>query len=144
VSADIHVPFRDVVFAMDFSPASIRGAEAIVPLLTTGSVVHLVHVWERSAVHDTRLRTLDESYAASLTETFRRRLEILALPSGIAVKEAVLEGRSSERLLDYADAHSADVVVAGRQGHIRDRARRRHPRPIRAALLTFSLVRGRG
>jgi universal stress protein E len=116
VSADIHVPFRDVVLAMDFSPASIKGAEAIVPLLTTGSVVHLVHVWERSAVHDARLRTLDESYAASLTEKFRRLLEILALPSGIAVKEEVLEGRASERLLDYANAHSADVVVAGRQG----------------------------
>ena len=116
VSADIHVPFRDVVLATDFSPASIKGAEAIVPLLTTGSVVHLVHVWEPSAVHDARLRTLDESYAASLTEKFRRLLEILALPSGIAVKEEVLEGRASERLLDYANDHNADVVVAGKQG----------------------------
>jgi nucleotide-binding universal stress UspA family protein len=116
VTAEIHVPFRDVVLATDFSPASIKGAEAIVPLLTTGSVVHLVHVWEPRAVHDARLRTLDESYAASLTEKFRRLLEILALPSGIAVKEEVLEGTASERLLDYANARSADVVVAGRQG----------------------------
>ena len=116
VSAEIHVPFRDVVLATDFSPASIKGAESIIPLLTTGSVVHLVHVWEPSAVHDARLRTLDESYSASLPEKFRRLLEILAVPSGIAVKEAVLEGRTSERLLEYANAHSADVVVAGRQG----------------------------
>ena len=116
VSADIHVPFRNVVVATDFSPASIKGVEAIVPLLTTGSVVHLVHVWEPSAVHDARLRTLDEAYAAALTDKFRRLLEILALPSGIAVKEEVLEGRASERLLDYANAHNADVVVAGRQG----------------------------
>ena len=116
VSADIHVPFGDVVLATDFSPASIKAAESIIPLLTTGSVLHLVHVWEPSAVHDARLRTLDESYAAALTKKFRRLLEILALPSGIAVKEEVLEGRASERLLDYANDHNADVVVAGRQG----------------------------
>ncbi len=116
VSADIHVPFRDVVLATDFSPASIKAAEIIIPLLTTGSVVHLVHVREPSAVHDARLRTHDEPYPASLTEKFRRLLEILALPSGIAVKEEVLEGGASERLLDYANAHATDVIVAGRQG----------------------------
>jgi nucleotide-binding universal stress UspA family protein len=116
VSADIHVPFRDVVLATDFSPGSIKAAEFIIPLLTTGSVLHLVHVWEPSAVHDAQLRTLDESYAAGLAEKFRRLLEILAVPSGIAVKEEVLEGRASERVLDYANAHGADVVVAGRQG----------------------------
>lgn len=116
VHANIHVPFRDVVVATDFSPASVKAAEAVIPLLTTGSVIHLVHVWEPSAVHDTRLRTLDESYVAALPTKFRRLLETLKLPSGIAVKEEVIEGRIAERVLSYADVHDADVIVAGRQG----------------------------
>jgi nucleotide-binding universal stress UspA family protein len=116
VHANIHVPFRDVVLATDFSPASVKAAETVIPLLTSGSVIHLVHVWEPSAVHDARLRTLDESYVASLPTKFRRLLEILKLPSGIAVKEEVLEGRIAERVLHYADTHDADVIVAGRQG----------------------------
>ena len=116
VNLNIHVPFRDVVLAMDFSPASVKAAEAVVPLLTIGSVIHLVHVWEPSAVHDARLRTLDQAYVPALATKFRRLLEILELPSGIAVKEEVLEGRIAERVLNYADAHNADLIVAGRQG----------------------------
>jgi hypothetical protein len=70
------VPFRDVVVATDFSLASVQAAEAVIPLLTAGSVIHLVHVWEPSAVHDTRLRALDESYVAGLVTTYRRLLEL--------------------------------------------------------------------
>jgi nucleotide-binding universal stress UspA family protein len=113
VHANIHVPFRDVVLATDFSPASVKAAETVIPLLTSGSVIHLVHVWEPSAVHDARLRTLDESYVASLPTKFRRLLEILKLPSGIAVKEEVLEGRIAERVLHYADTHDAGAERAG-------------------------------
>jgi hypothetical protein len=39
VHANIRVPFRDVVLATDLNPASDNAVEAVVLLLTTGSVM---------------------------------------------------------------------------------------------------------
>jgi nucleotide-binding universal stress UspA family protein len=116
VSPDARAPYREAVVATDFSPSSAKAAESIIPLLTDGSVLHLVHVWQPSTVDDARLRALDEAYTRSLPDRFRHFREILNVPSGVTLKEEVREGKAAERVLDYAKAHHADVIVAGRQG----------------------------
>lgn len=116
VHPDLDAPFREVVLATDFSPASARAAEIVVPLLSANATLHLVHVWKPAATEDMRLSASDEAYAHSLPDRFRRFTGILSRPPGVTVKTASREGKPAERILDYADAHHADLIVAGRHG----------------------------
>ncbi|HET9683057.1 MAG TPA: universal stress protein [Gemmatimonadaceae bacterium] len=109
-------PFHKVAIATDFSAASARAAEAVMPLLTDGAEVHLVHVWQPIGRVEQRWQVLDERYEQSLPEKFRRFRAVLKVPAGVTVKEEIRQGRTAERLLDFASAHHVDLIVAGRQG----------------------------
>jgi len=108
--------FSEVMIATDFSPASAWAAESVMPLLTNGAVIHLVHAWQPIALNDAKWRTIDEQYERSLPEKFRRFRTILNAPAGVTIKEEIREGRTADRLLDFAAAHHIDLIVAGRQG----------------------------
>ena len=116
VHPDFDGPFHDVVIATDFSPASAAAARAALPMLGPEATMHLVHVWEPTDVLDPRRIAADEAYTRSLPESFRRITEILAVPAGVTVKTAVREGKPAERVLEYAEAHHADLITAGRHG----------------------------
>jgi nucleotide-binding universal stress UspA family protein len=116
VHPDFDAPFHDVVAATDFSPASMAAARAALPMLAPEATIHLVHVWDPSDVLDSRRAAADEAYAKSLPERFRRFIELLGLPAGVTVTTAVREGKVAERILDYADAHHAHLITAGRHG----------------------------
>ncbi|CAN5850403.1 hypothetical protein BH11GEM1_BH11GEM1_19910 [soil metagenome] len=116
VNATVKVPFHEAVVASDFSMASVRAAGAIIPLMGSDSVLHLVHVWDPSMVDDAHLNALNNAYIDSLPEKFARLEELLAVPAGVTVKHEIREGKVAERLLDFAEAHHADVIVAGRHG----------------------------
>ena len=75
-----------------------------------------MHVWQPTESTDARLGVLDQAYALSLPDKFRRLREMVLIPPGVTVKEELREGKPSERVLDYASAHSADLIVAGRRG----------------------------
>lgn len=109
-------PFHKIAIATDFSAASARAAEAVMPLLTDGAEVHLVHVWQPIARTEQRWQLIDQRYQQSLPEKFRRFRAVLKVPEGVTVKEEVREGKTAERLLDFASAHHVDLIVAGRQG----------------------------
>lgn len=109
-------PFHKVMIATDFSAASARAAEAVMPLLTDGAELHLVHVWQPIGRSEQRWQLLDQRYEQSLPEKFRRFRAILNVPEGVTVKEEIREGKTAERLLDFASAHHVDLIVAGRQG----------------------------
>ena len=116
VHPDFVGPFHDVVIATDFSPASVAAARAVLPMLSPAATLHVVHVWEPSASSDTRHAAADAAYAAGIPDSFRRFVERLTVPSGVAVKTATREGRPVECVLDYAAAHHADLITAGRHG----------------------------
>ena len=116
VFPDLDAPFREVVVATDFSPASAYAAQSALRLVDPNATLHLVHVWQPTSTDDGRTQAADDSYRASLPEHFGRFTEILTLPAGIEVKTIVREGKPAERVLDYAAAHHADLVVAGRHG----------------------------
>jgi nucleotide-binding universal stress UspA family protein len=116
VRPDLDVPFQDVVVATDFSAASAYAAQVAIRLIDPQATLHLVHVWEPTSTDDAHVLAMDDSYRASLPEHFRRFTEILAPPAGIEVKTIVREGKPAERVLDYAAAHHADLLVAGRHG----------------------------
>lgn len=116
VPPDLDAPFQDVVVATDFSAASAYAAQVALRLIDPHATLHLVHVWEPTSTDDAHVLAMDDSYRASLPEHFRRFTEILAPPGGIEVKTIVREGKPAERVLDYAAAHHADLLVAGRHG----------------------------
>jgi nucleotide-binding universal stress UspA family protein len=116
VHPDLDAPFRDVVVATDFSAASAYAAQQAVALLDPGAVVHVVHVWQPTGSSDARTAEADEVYRRSLDERFARFTRLLALPSGVELRTVAREGKAAERVLDYAAAHRADLVVAGRHG----------------------------
>lgn len=116
VTPSFEPPFKAVAIATDFSAASAHAATAAIPLLADGAVVHILHVWQPIALDDRRWRAMDERYERGLPEKFRRFRSLLKLPAAVTVKEEVREGRAAERLLEFAAAHSIDLIVAGRQG----------------------------
>lgn len=109
-------PFREAVVATDFSTASIRAAMAVIPLLANTGVLNLVHVWEPSMVDDERVQAMNAAYRVALPGKFERLRELLCAPTGITIKHQAREGKVAEHILTFADAHHADVVVAGRHG----------------------------
>ena len=116
VGGDFNPPFREVAIATDFSAASAKAAESVIPLLAPDAAVHLLHVWQPRAVDDARLTSLDEAYVEALPARFARMREMLALPVGVTLDEEIREGKVAERVLDFAAAHHVDLIVAGRQG----------------------------
>jgi nucleotide-binding universal stress UspA family protein len=107
---------KRVVVATDFSPRSALAAQAVIPLLADGATLHLVHVWQPSGSRAPSIVAMEKRYADALPDRFARLRSVLAVPARVAVTTSVLEGNVVERLLEFADSSSADLVVAGRQG----------------------------
>jgi nucleotide-binding universal stress UspA family protein len=108
---------RVAVAATDFSPASVAAVQAALPLLADGATLHLVHVWWRFDVELPALRARDEAYERSIPELFERARSALRASTDVTIKAVPLIGQVPGRILDYAAAHGADLLVAGKQGH---------------------------
>jgi nucleotide-binding universal stress UspA family protein len=116
VHPDLDSPFRCMIVATDFSAASAFAAQAALPLLAGNATVHVVHVWQPSTTSDARASTSDERYRQSLPERFRRFVSAAELCPDLEVRTVVQEGEVAACVIDYARAHHADLVVAGRRG----------------------------
>jgi nucleotide-binding universal stress UspA family protein len=105
------------VVAVDFSAASVRAARAVLPMLSHGGRLILVHV--RTAV------TLWEENAGEWNEAFERRCDSLfdqfqrQLPTfpGVRVETRVLRGDAVRTILDCAQTFHAGIIACGRLGH---------------------------
>lgn len=107
---------RTVVVATDFSPASAWAAESVVPLLAEGATLHLVHVWQPIGMADSRTQLRDDAYRSALPDRFARLTSALTLPDAVTVAHEIREGAPASRLAEFAAAHHADLIVAGRHG----------------------------
>ena len=116
VRMDLDAPFDNVVLATDFSAASAAAAEIVLPLLSQSAMLHVVHVWEPADGARNRVKAADAAYADELPHRFRRFIGALSMPRGVTVKSATREGQAAERILEFADAHQAKLIVAGRHG----------------------------
>jgi nucleotide-binding universal stress UspA family protein len=116
VHAGLDAPFHDVVVATDFSGASAYAAQQAIGLLAPGATLHLVHVWQPASSTAPKPAESDDAYRRSLDDRFARFAALVPVPAGVEVRTEVREGRAPERVLDYAAAHHADLIVAGRHG----------------------------
>ena len=107
---------RTVVAAIDFSPASIRAAEAGLLVLDEGGKFILAHaVFPVTLKHVVQNRT-GALFGADVPEVFARLREELRplLPSGAALETQQLRGEVGPALLDLASAEQADLITIGR------------------------------
>lgn len=116
VHPDLDSPFRDVVVATDFSAASALASRAALPLLAANATVNLIHVWQPSTTTDARAEASDRRYRQSLPQRFRSFTSVFDPRPDVKVKPIVREGSTAECVTEYARAHHADLIVAGRRG----------------------------
>lgn len=99
------------VVAVDFSEASLRAARAILPMLSAGARLILVHV--RTSDDPAHARASAQGIADQFA-AFRRRLP--SLPS-ITVETRSLRGDPVRTILELANGSGAGLIACGRLGH---------------------------
>lgn len=116
VGPDFDGGAKCAVVATDFSPRSALAARAALPLLSDGATLHLVHAWQRSSSRTSAIVAKEQRYANAIPERFDRLRSVLDVPEGVNVTTNTLEGSVAERVLEFAESATADLIVAGRQG----------------------------
>ncbi len=106
---------RKVVVAVDFSPASIRAAQAALMFAADDATVALVYVAPASlhARESARAKLGDD--VAVLFGRLREHLAPFA-PAGVVLQTRELEGEAVQQVLQYADWLGADLVGTGTAG----------------------------
>lgn len=105
---------RHAIVAVDFSPASLRAAVAVLPMLSRGSRLTLLHV--KPAVEpssDAPRRGTTAS--ARCTELFERFRRLLHVPPGVDVETRVLWGDPVVSLDEFARASGVSLIACGRR-----------------------------
>jgi nucleotide-binding universal stress UspA family protein len=105
------------VVAVDFSAASVRAARAVLPMLSRGGRLILVHVKPGSGHGEADTAWRSDAYqrrSADLFAQFQRQLP--AMPETI-VETKFFRGDAVGTLLEYATACNAGIIACGRLGH---------------------------
>lgn len=105
------------VVAVDFSPASVRAARAVLPMLSRGGRLILVHVKTAVGRAEENTGWWNDAYerrCADLFAQFQRQLP--AIP-GVSVETKFFRGDAVRTLLDYATTCNAGILACGRLGH---------------------------
>jgi nucleotide-binding universal stress UspA family protein len=105
-----------VVFASDFSEASIRAFNAALPLLKEDATIYLAHAVPRFVQLSGAWDSIQQSYLDSLEREFTHLRETLDIPPTMTVETITLKGHPARELLDLAEASKADLIVCGTHG----------------------------
>ncbi len=118
VTSDFAALPRQIVAAVDFSPASIRAVQTAMLFAGQHATISLVH--DPFPIH-LRNKLTDRTGAViggEVEELFHRLLAELRgyAPPTVRLTTEVLEGRVAPEVLRVADAVGADLIVAGTHG----------------------------
>ena len=105
------------VVAVDFSPASVRAARAVLPMLSQGGRLILVHVQTGVDRAEERTGWGNDAHgrrSADLFAHFQRQLP--SIP-GVDVETKFFRGDVVRTLLAYATMCDAGLIACGRLGH---------------------------
>ena len=108
---------RKVVVAVDFSPASVRAAEAALLLAASGATVTLLHVLS-PVLGDVPLRGIGRRDPDALERLFGRLLDELrpCVSHGVTLETQVRTNYDVEGIVDAAANVGADLVAVGTHG----------------------------
>jgi len=116
VPAAFRGAFRQAVVGLDLSDASQHAAQAAVPIVASGGIIHLVHVAPRERLLIDPWMS-DREYDDIVQQRISRVRARLAVPPNVSVEHATATGDAARALIEYAAKVDADVIVAGSHGH---------------------------
>lgn len=116
VAADSDALPRTVVAAIDFSPASIRAAEAGLLMLDDGGTFILAHATFPVTLQHAIQNHTGALFGSDVPEVFLRLREELRplLPPDATLETRQLGGKVGPALLELASAENADLITIGR------------------------------
>ena len=106
------VPLHHAIVAVDFSRSALRAACAIIPMLTAGAQLTLLHV--RPALPKPSRVRAGFPGDAPCDDLFTRFISLLPMVPGINVTTRLLWGDPVEAISEYARAAGADLIACGR------------------------------
>lgn len=106
------VPLHHAIVAVDFSRSSLRAACAIIPMLTSGAQLTLLHVRPASP-KPSRIRAGFPG-DAPCDDLFARFISLLPMAPGIDVTTRLLWGDPVDAIIEYGKAAGADLIACGR------------------------------
>jgi len=105
------------VVAVDFSPASIRAARAVLPMLSQGGRLILVHVQTAVGRPEERIGWGNDAYGRRCAQLFAEFQRQLPSIPGVDVETKFFRGDAVRTLLAYATMRNAGLIACGRLGH---------------------------
>jgi nucleotide-binding universal stress UspA family protein len=113
----VAAPVSVAVVAVDFSPASLRAARAVFPMLSEHGRLRLVHVRTRDNLKMESSGGRDEVYEDRAVELFKQFQRQLPSRPGVTVDVTSLRGDPTERLIEFAAGCHAGLIACGRLAH---------------------------
>ncbi len=105
------------IVAVDFSPASLRAAHAVLPMLAPGSRLVVVHVKKGAAPGDENVGWWNDAYERRCADRFAQFIRRLPERPDITVESKFLRGDIVPSVLEYAAEQGATLIACGRLGH---------------------------
>lgn len=108
-----------IVAPIDFSPASIRAAQAALLLAADGAHLLLVHCPMPLYYSHTALDPSGALVSGDVAQFFTRVVAQLAphAPAGVTIDTRTIEGGPVSGVLSIAEAMKADLIAVGTHGH---------------------------
>jgi len=113
----IAAPLAVAVVAVDFSPASVRAAHAVLPLLAPGGRLVVVHVKTGVTLKEETAGWWNDAYERRCADLFAQFIRQLPQIPDVTFESKFLRGDIVPKVLDYAAAEGAGLIACGRLGH---------------------------
>ena len=105
------------VVAIDFSPASLRAAHAVLPMLAPGARLIVVHVKTGATPKEEDAGWWNDVYERRCADRFAQFLRQLPRQSGVTFESKFLRGDVVSSVLDFAATQGAELIACGRLSH---------------------------
>jgi nucleotide-binding universal stress UspA family protein len=105
-----------MLFATDFTPASVMAARTALEIFPTISLIHAVHVSPLATQVPPHFVAWVPVLKENVEPGFERVRAELGAPPGVTMKCVQLEGRPSSEILSFARSAQVDLIVTGSRG----------------------------
>jgi nucleotide-binding universal stress UspA family protein len=106
------------VVATDFSPASVRAARAVLPMLSHGGRLIVVHVKTSATLNEETAGWWNDAYERDSADHLAQFVRQLPELPGITVETKFLRGGDAAgTVIAYAASRDAKMIACGRLGH---------------------------
>ena len=105
-----------MLFATDFTPASVMAARTALEVFETISRIHVVHVSPLPAQVPPHFLAWVPLLEENVAPRFERVKAELGAPPRVTVECVQLEGKPSSEILDFASSAHVDLIVTGSRG----------------------------